>query len=89
MPPRFYVAVHPEARLEPSQRDVLIRGLHATVAAANRRSAAINVGRQRVGEERMKHLARAAQLQKNGVHITEYVADLREARNRRFEGGKC
>ena len=52
MPPRSYVAVHPEARLEPSQRDVLIRGLQATVGGANRRSAAINVGRQRMGEER-------------------------------------
>lgn len=29
MPPRFYVAVHPEARLEPSQREALIRGLQA------------------------------------------------------------
>jgi hypothetical protein len=84
MPPRSYVVVHPEARLELSQRDVLIRGLQATVAAANRRSASINVGRQR-----MKHLARDAQFQKHGLHIREYVADLREPRKRRFEGGIC
>ena len=33
MPPRFYVAVHPEARLEASQREALIRGLQATVTS--------------------------------------------------------
>jgi beta-barrel assembly-enhancing protease len=34
-PPRSYVAVHPAARLEASQREVLIRGLRATVSASN------------------------------------------------------
>lgn len=40
MPPRSYVAVHPEARLEQSQREALIRGLRATISGSNGDSAA-------------------------------------------------
>jgi Haem-binding domain len=35
MPPRSYLALHPGARLQPSQREALIRGLAATIDFPN------------------------------------------------------
>ena len=52
MPLRFYVAVHPQARLEPTEREALIRGLQATVAGSNGHNAAEDHDRQAVDRRR-------------------------------------
>ena len=37
MPPRSYLLLHPEARLQPAERDQLVRGLDATLGTIRTR----------------------------------------------------